>query len=160
MNKIITKDEIFDKIQRPRREQSLRIVTTNGCYDLLHIGHVNSLQLAAKLGDMLIVLVNSDDSIRAIKGSKRPIVCERDRLEMLAALECVDYAILFSEEHPGRLLGKIAPDVHVKAGHGFGENSRSRQVVEKHGGICVSIPLYGDISTSSLIEKIVKMEAE
>ena len=99
LNKIKTRDELKQIIQQAQSEGK-KVVTTNGCFDVLHVGHLRYLQSAKGLGDILIIAINSDDSVRAIKGEKRPLVPEDERAEMLAGLECVDYVMIFSELNP------------------------------------------------------------
>lgn len=132
-----------------------RIVFTNGCFDLLHIGHVRYLQAARALGDLLVVGVNSDASVRALsKGPDRPIVQEQQRAEVLAALACVDYVTIFTEPDPLTLITRIQPDILVKGGDWTPDRIIGREVVERNGGRVLSIPLIPDISTTTLVRRI------
>ena len=113
--KIINIEEL-KKIVNELKNQNKIIVTTNGIFDILHIGHIRYLKKAKKLGDVLIIAINSDSSTKQIKGTKRPLNNENDRMEALAALECVDYVIIFNEENPIKILEEIKPNIHVKGG--------------------------------------------
>jgi D-beta-D-heptose 7-phosphate kinase/D-beta-D-heptose 1-phosphate adenosyltransferase len=137
-----------------RRTRGERLVFTNGCFDLLHIGHTRYLQEAGKLGDCLIVGINSDASVRAIKSDGRPIIPEAQRAEVLAALACVDYVVLFDEPNPLALIAAIQPDVLVKGGDWPIDQIVGRDIVEARGGRVVTIPLVPDVSTTSLIRRI------
>lgn len=127
-----------------------RVVTTNGCFDLLHVGHLEVLRQARALGDTLVVLVNDDDSVRRLKGPSRPIVSADDRAELVAALEPVDYVVLFSEDTPERALGAIRPAVHVKGGDYAAADLPETKVVEAGGGRVVIVPLVAGRSTSEM----------
>jgi len=133
-----------------------RIVFTNGCFDLLHIGHVRYLEKARGLGDVLVVGVNRDTSVRKLKGPKRPILPEEERAEILSGLGCVDYVTLFSELDPLKLITSLHPDVLVKGGDWTKEQIVGREIVERSGGEVVIIPFVGKASTSNLIETILK----
>ena len=130
-----------------------KIVFTNGCFDLLHIGHVSYLEEAKKLGDILIVGINSDDSVKKIKGPTRPIQNENDRSNILAALKAVDHTILFSEDTPINLIKKIKPDVLVKGGDWQIEQIVGSDFVLNYGGKVQSLNFVDGKSTTSLIEK-------
>jgi len=132
-----------------------RIVFTNGCFDLMHVGHTRYLQAARELGDVLIVGVNSDASVRALKKAPdRPIVPQAQRAEVVAALGCVDYVVLFDEPDPAALIAALQPDVLVKGGDWTPDRIIGRDLVEARGGIVRTIPLVPDVSTTSLIERI------
>lgn len=133
-----------------------KIVTTNGCFDILHVGHIRYLQLAKQQGDILIVAINSDDSIRAIKGNKRPLVSENERAETLAALECVDFVTIFPELDPIKLLYELRPDIHVKGGDYTLDQIIEREAVEDIGGELRLMPGTAGKSTSDLIDKILQ----
>jgi D-beta-D-heptose 7-phosphate kinase/D-beta-D-heptose 1-phosphate adenosyltransferase len=140
-----------------RRAKGERIVFTNGCFDLMHVGHVRYLQSARKLGDLLVVGVNTDASVRALsKGAGRPIVPEAQRAEVVAALACVDYVVLFDEPDPGRLIAELQPDVLVKGGDWPADKIVGREIVEARGGTVKTIPLVPGVSTTALIERILK----
>ena len=153
--KIHTREKLA-KIVRHAQKEGKKVVTTNGCFDVLHVGHVRYLQGARKLGDMLVVAVNSDTSVRALKGKLRPLVPEDERAEMLAALECVDYVNIFSELDPIALLLELKPDIHVKGGDYKLEQLIEREAVESHGGkVVVGFNVPGK-STTDLIKVIVE----
>jgi rfaE bifunctional protein nucleotidyltransferase chain/domain len=130
------------------------VVWTNGCFDLLHAGHVRSLQAAKALGDVLIVGLNSDESVTAIKGAGRPLTCEEDRAEVIAALECVDYVTIFSENDPGAALSRLRPDIHCKGADYANCAIPEREVVEGYGGRICFLPLLEGRSTSGLVERM------
>ena len=137
------------------REKGKRIVFTNGCFDLLHIGHTRYLQAARSLGDLLVVGVNTDDSVRQLeKAPDRPIVPAVQRAEVLAALGCIDFVVLFSEPDPGPLITAIQPDVLVKGGDWAPEKIIGREIVEKRGGTVRTIPLVPGMSTTALLRRI------
>lgn len=131
-----------------------KIVFTNGCFDILHVGHKRYLEEARSLGDLLVVGVNSDESVRRLKGSDRPVNTERDRVEMLTALNCVDYVILFEDDTPYDLINRIKPQVLVKGGDYKPEDVVGKDIVESNGGEVVIIPLVEGKSTTAVIEKI------
>jgi D-beta-D-heptose 7-phosphate kinase/D-beta-D-heptose 1-phosphate adenosyltransferase len=136
------------------REQGRRIVFTNGCFDLLHAGHVRLLESAAELGDLLVVGLNGDASVRRLKGPERPFVPFHERAEILAALETVDLVVGFEEDTPANLIATVRPDVLVKGGDLSPDSIVGRETVESRGGRVVSIPLRAGRSTSALVEKI------
>lgn len=127
------------------------VVFTNGCFDLLHVGHVRYLQAARALGDCLIVGMNTDDSVRQLKGETRPINPELERAEVLAALECVDYITLFSEETPCKLISTLQPSIHVKGGDYTAEDLPEAEIVKSYGGGIVILPLVHGRSTTRLV---------
>src|SRR3989344_3590116 len=127
------------KIAEALKSQNKKIVTTNGVFDILHIGHIRYLQEAKRLGDVLIVAVNSDSSVKKIKGPKRPLNNENDRAEALASLECVDYVTIFSEENPIKVIEAIKPSVHAKGGDYDISQIIEKGVVEKNGGKVILI---------------------
>ncbi|HEY6866160.1 MAG TPA: D-glycero-beta-D-manno-heptose 1-phosphate adenylyltransferase [Candidatus Eisenbacteria bacterium] len=131
-----------------------RIVFTNGVFDLLHRGHVEYLEEAARLGDRLVVGINSDASVRRLKGPTRPIVPCAERAELLEALACVDAVIPFEEDTPEALIRAVAPDVLVKGGDWALDRIVGRDFVESRGGRVLSLPLREGLSTSGLIERI------
>ena len=131
------------------------IVFTNGCFDLLHIGHTRYLAEARALGDHLVVGINSDDSVRKLdKGSDRPILTATQRAEVLAALACVDYVTIFDEPDPLALIQALRPNILVKGGDWSPERIVGKEFVEAHGGSVMSIPLVPDISTTTIVQKI------
>jgi D-beta-D-heptose 7-phosphate kinase/D-beta-D-heptose 1-phosphate adenosyltransferase len=144
------------RIIKELKAKGKRIVFTNGCFDLLHIGHVRYLEEAKAQGDVLVVGVNSDTSVRKLKGRERPILPEEERAEILSGLGCVDYVTLFNEMDPLKLITSVHPDVLVKGGDWAKEQIVGKEVVEKSGGEIVIIPFVGKASTSNLIETILK----
>ncbi len=131
-----------------------KIITANGVFDILHVGHIRYLQQAKSLGDALIVLINSDSSVRKLKGPQRPLNTQTDRAEALAALACVDYVAVFGDDTPEKILELIRPTVHVKGGDYKLEQIVEREVVEKYGGTVAVLPLEKGYSTTILIQKI------
>ena len=143
------------KIAENLKKQNKRIVTTNGVFDILHMGHLRYLQEAKKLGDILIVAINSDSSVRKIKGPKRPLNNENDRAEMLASLQCIDFVAIFDEENPIRFLEEVKPDVHAKGGDYKMSQIIEKGTVEKNNGKIVLIPMVKGYSTTEFINKII-----
>ena len=141
---------------RRLRAAGKTIVFTNGCFDLMHAGHATYLQFARAQGDVLVVGLNSDASVRRYKGDQRPIVAEDNRSRMMAALECVDYVTLFDEDEPQALIAELQPDVLVKA-EDWAHYVSGRDIVEARGGRVVLAPMVAGLSTSTLIEKILKV---
>ncbi|WP_174548280.1 D-glycero-beta-D-manno-heptose 1-phosphate adenylyltransferase, partial [Nocardiopsis dassonvillei] len=131
-----------------------RVVATGGCFDVLHAGHVDLLRRARALGDRLVVLLNSDASVRALKGSGRPVVAEQDRARVLGALDCVDEVVVFDEDTPVRALEELRPDVWVKGGDYEVEDLPETPVVRRAGGEVVTVPLVPGHSTTGLITRI------
>jgi rfaE bifunctional protein nucleotidyltransferase chain/domain len=153
MAKIMSLDEML--VERDRlRHSGKKLVFTNGCFDLLHAGHVRYLNQARAMGDVLAVGLNSDRSVRALKGEGRPIVPEEERAEVLAALECIDYVFIFDDLTPQRVIDAVIPDVLVKGADWGLDEIVGRQTVENAGGIVRNIPLVEGTSTTSLINKI------
>ena len=137
------------------RAAGKKIVFTNGAFDLLHAGHATYLEQARRLGDVLVVGLNTDASVRRYKGAKRPVVDEQNRARLLAALECVDYVTWFDEDEPKALIAELQPDVLVKA-EDWAHYVSGRDIVEARGGKVVLAPMVQGLSTTALIEKIVK----
>lgn len=139
-----------------RRAQSARrsVVFTNGCFDLLHAGHVTLLERAKRCGDLLVVAINSDRSVRALKGPSRPIMRQHDRALVVAALACVDYVTMFDEATPQRLVARLRPNVLIKGADWARRQIVGREVVERTGGRVIRIPLLKGYSTSRLIARI------
>ncbi|HVG01442.1 MAG TPA: D-glycero-beta-D-manno-heptose 1-phosphate adenylyltransferase [Nitrospira sp.] len=153
-SKVITVDEITPLLAEHRRKKQL-IVFTNGCFDLMHIGHTRYLQAARDLGNLLVVGVNSDESVRALKkGADRPIVPEAQRAEVLAALSSVDYVVIFREPDPGSLITALQPDILIKGGDWPLDRIVGRDTVKARGGRVLTIPLVPDVSTTSLLQRI------
>lgn len=145
------------KAAKKERRKGKKIVTSNGCFDILHIGHVRNLSKAKSLGDVLIVGINSDRSVKLNKGKDRPIVKEKERAEIVGALEVVDYVFVFDTKTPIEWISKVKPDFHVKGSDRRLDQMPEREVVEKFGGKVIRIPLVKDRSTTSIISKIKKL---
>jgi len=139
------------------RARRKKVVFTNGCFDILHVGHIHYLRKARSLGDILVVGLNTDRSVRQIKGEKRPIVPQKDRAEVLAALEFVDYVVLFDEPDPFSLIQKVKPTILVKGADWPKDKIIGRDVVEKTGGRVVRIPLVPGASSTGVIETIIQV---
>jgi rfaE bifunctional protein nucleotidyltransferase chain/domain len=151
--KVLSLDEAVNRVRELRR-QGKRVVFTNGCFDLLHPGHTRYLAEARGLGDILVVAVNSDRSVRELKGPNRPVVPEEERAELLAALRSVDYVTIFDDLTPREVIARMLPNVLVK-GADWGPNEIvGREEVEAAGGQVISIPLAEGYSTSAIIKKI------
>ena len=136
-----------------------KVVFTNGCFDILHLGHITYLQKAKELGSKLIVAVNSDSSVKSLKGSKRPINNLSDRMLVLASLECVDWIISFTDSSPEKIIRKLKPNVLVKGDDYKTDEIAGNKFVLSNGGQVKTIPLVKGISTSSTISKILKLES-
>ena len=154
-DKLKSRDEIASLADQARQDGKT-IVFTNGCFDLLHRGHVHVLRQARASGDLLIVGINSDRSVRSIKGATRPILPEIDRVELIAAMEMVDYVVLFDEPDPYQLIAVIKPRVLAKGGDWGGEKIVGADIVERDGGRVTVIPYLKGHSTTALIERIRK----
>ena len=152
-NKIITLPELL-KIRPELKASKKTVVFTNGCFDIMHLGHVQYLEFARQQGDLLIIGMNSDASVQRAKGPTRPINPENDRGQMLAALECVDYVVLYEEDEPRALIGKLLPDVLVK-GEDWAHYVSGREEVEAAGGKVVLAKLVKGRSTTAIIERII-----
>lgn len=154
MKEKVKKRDELQKIVETLKNEGKRIVFTNGCFDLLHVGHIRYLEKAKTLGDILIVGVNSDRSVRLLKGPERPILPEEERTEILSALECIDYITLFDETTPLELIARIQPHVLVKGGDWTKETTVGKEIVEASGGEVVILPFVEGHSTSNLIRTI------
>ncbi len=153
--KLLTLDDLV-ALRQSWKAQGKTVVWTNGCFDLLHAGHVRSFREAKALGDILVVGLNSDSSVKAIKGDLRPVVHEEDRAEIVAALEAVDYVTIFDDPDPVNVLSRLRPDIHCK-GAEYASGDRpvpERDVVLSYGGEIRFLPLYSGRSTTGLIERI------
>lgn len=148
----------LERIVQGLRGSGRSVVWTNGCFDILHSGHVTYLERARNLGDVLVVGLNSDASVTAIKGPGRPIVPEAQRAQVLAALSSVDYVVVFGDTTTVGMLEALRPDVYVKGGDYTLDtiNQDERAVVERYGGEIVIIPAVPDTSTSRIVERIIK----
>lgn len=150
---MVSQDELVLRVAELKRNGK-RVVFTNGCFDLLHPGHIRLLEQSRDLGDALIVAINTDASVRASKGPNRPIIPEGERGELLAALAAVDYVTMFDESTPREIIARVLPDVLVK-GSDWGPNEVvGREEVEAAGGRVVSIPLEAGQSTTKIVERI------
>ena len=150
-SKICSTCEIIKVVEKLKKENK-KIVFTNGCFDLLHIGHVNLFQKAKTLGDVLVVAINSDASLAQLKGSKRPLVSQTDRTQILAALSCIDYVVVFNEQTPYELLSKLKPDILVKGGDYKIEDIVGKEFVKE----VYRYPLVEGKSTTKLIKLIIE----
>jgi D-beta-D-heptose 7-phosphate kinase/D-beta-D-heptose 1-phosphate adenosyltransferase len=151
IKKVLPLDEAIEVVDELKRGGK-RVVFTNGCFDLLHPGHTRYLAEARKLGDALLVAVNSDRSVRALKGPGRPVMPQDERAEILAALECVDYLTIFDDLTPQAVIARMLPQVLVKGGDWEPTEIVGRSEVEAAGGKVVSIPVVPGLSTSALIQ--------
>jgi rfaE bifunctional protein nucleotidyltransferase chain/domain len=143
-------------IRSKLKAEGKKVVFTNGVFDLIHSGHVDYLSKAKKLGDVLIVGLNSDDSVKRIKGDKRPILKQRERAFILSNLKPVDYVVFFDEDTPEKLISEIIPDILIKGADWAVEKIVGREVVEKNGGRVMNIEFVNDQSTSKIIDLIVQ----
>ncbi|HEX7955934.1 MAG TPA: D-glycero-beta-D-manno-heptose 1-phosphate adenylyltransferase [Pyrinomonadaceae bacterium] len=150
---ILEREELL-RVRASLRAAGLRLVFTNGCFDILHVGHVRYLAAARALGDAQLVAVNSDRSVRALKGEGRPVMSESERAEMLAALAAVDFVTVFDEDSPRRLISEVLPDVLVKGGDYAPEEIHGREEVEAAGGRVLALPFVEGASTTGIIERV------
>jgi len=150
---VLTLGEAILRFGREKRN-GRRVVFTNGCFDLLHPGHIRSLELARALGHVLIVGLNSDASVRQLKGKGRPVISEHERAEILAALESVDAVVIFDDLTPREVIARLLPDILVKGGDWPGDQIVGREEVEAAGGRVVSVPVLPGYSTSAILRKI------
>ena len=160
MREKIQARDALKEILEGLKQRGKRIVFTNGCFDILHIGHIRCLEDARKLGDILVVALNSDRSVRSIKGPSRPFIPEAERAEVISALACVDYVVIFDEPVPMELISSLKPHILVKGGDWTPETTVGREVVEGMGGKVVIIPQIQGVSTSAIIDRIVKREGK
>ncbi len=152
MDKIVNFDKIEDIICAEKAKGKC-IVSTNGCFDILHVGHVRYLKKARKLGDLLVLGLNSDESVKRLKGPSRPINNENDRAEVIAALECVDYVVIFNEDTPEYLLSLVKPNIHAKGGDYTVETLPEAETIIKNNGKIEFISLVEGKSTTNIINK-------
>ncbi len=153
MGKVVTRNELV-AIRKQLKAEGKRVVFTNGCFDILHRGHVEYLQKAKELGDVLIVGLNTDASVRRLKGPARPIVNQEDRAVVLAALASVDYVCLFDEDTPYELISALVPDILVKGADWTVEKVVGKDIVEAAGGMVKTIEFVPNRSTTSIIARI------
>ncbi|MCK5547442.1 MAG: D-glycero-beta-D-manno-heptose 1-phosphate adenylyltransferase, partial [Thermoplasmata archaeon] len=152
---ILDRTELVEKVNELKR-RGLKIVFTNGCFDLIHAGHVFLFKEARKMGDILIVALNSDSSIRNLKGVSRPVFKESDRCQIIASIRYVDFVTVFSEPTPTELLEKLLPDVLVKGGDYDHDGIVGHELVEANGGVAVNVPYVTGQSTSEIIDGIIE----
>lgn len=150
---LVTQEEIIE-IVKEEQKKGKTFVVTNGCFDILHVGHVRYLQKTKEFADKLIVMLNSDKSVKSIKGENRPINCEADRAEILSSLSCVNYVVLFDENSPADLLEKIKPDVYTKGADYTLETLPEREIVLKNNIKVEFIEFVAGKSTTNVIKKI------
>ena len=153
----LVKLDVAEFVAENLREKGKKIVFTNGCFDLVHAGHVSSFNQAKEMGDVLIVAINSDKSIKRIKGDKRPIVDENNRIKMLCALDCIDYVILMEDDNPIDIIKTIKPDITVKGKDWEDKFLPEREIVESYGGQVRFIKLEEGLSTTNIINKILEI---
>jgi D-beta-D-heptose 7-phosphate kinase/D-beta-D-heptose 1-phosphate adenosyltransferase len=156
MGKVVTLKKLLTELSSTRK----KVVFTNGCFDVLHAGHARYLKKARSLGDLLIIGLNSDASVRKIKGTGRPIVAQKDRAELLSALEAVDYVVIFSGDTPLKLIEAIRPKVLVKGADWKSNDIVGADIVKANGGKVVRVHLAKGRSTTNIIEKIIKTQGK
>ena len=154
MHKILDRKILKDKLE-VLRKKGKKIAFTNGCFDILHLGHVRYLKEAKKTADILVLALNSDASVRAIKGAKRPLVSGEERAEVLAALECIDFVTIFNELTPLELICYLKPDVLIKGGDWPEDKVVGRDEIKKWGGHVTIIPEVAGKSTTNIVDKII-----
>jgi len=153
VSRVFPLDKLIDEMQ-PRRAAGERVVFTNGCYDLLHPGHVDLLERCRALGDLLVVAINSDAGVRCLKGPTRPLIPQEERAELLAGLEAVDYVTFFDEPTPRETITRLLPDILVKGGDWGLDAIVGRAEVEAAGGRVYSLPLLPGYSTTGIVKQI------
>ena len=156
MNKILERTALKDKLEELRKKGK-KIAFTNGCFDILHVGHVRYLREAKKTADVLVLALNSDSSVRSIKGEKRPLMNEKERAEIVAALEFIDFVTIFPELTPLELINYLKPDILIKGGDWPEEKVVGREEIKKWGGRVAIIPEVEGKSTTNIVEKIKKL---
>ena len=155
IEKILSPEQMLRERERLRADGK-RLVFTNGVFDLLHVGHVRYLEQARALGDVLLVAINSDRTVRELKGPDRPVFNEAERAEILAALRCVDYVTVFDNISPRSLIAELLPDVLVKGGDYQLDQIHGREEVETAGGNVISLPFVEGASTTDIIKKVIR----
>jgi len=155
MNRILERKEASILIEKLKSEGK-KVVFTNGCFDILHVGHLRYLEQAREQGDILVIGVNSDDSVKRLKGPTRPINSELDRAEILAGLKAVDYTVIFTEDTPVEIIDELKPSIHVKGGDYKKEDLPETEVVERNGGEVRILMLVDGKSTTSVVNKILE----
>ena len=151
MGRVVSREELPQLLGKQRKDQL--VVFTNGCFDLLHVGHVRYLQEAKALGSILVVALNTDQSVQKLKGPNRPVQSEADRAEIMAALGCVDFVVLFGEETPLKVIQELKPDILVKGGDYKIQDIVGSELVMSYGGKVQSLQFYQGKSTTGLINK-------
>ena len=157
MNKLVSREELIHK-RESLKQAGRKVVFTNGCFDLLHPGHVRYLEEAKSLGDVLVLGLNSDKSVRKLKGEGRPILNQEERAEVLSGLAAVDFITIFDEETPQSLIAVLQPDVLVKGGDWQIDQIVGKEEVESAGGVVMSLPFVDGSSTSDIINRIHKLK--
>ena len=157
MKRVLNREQA-PKLMEDLKKQGKQVVFTNGCFDILHVGHMTYLEEAKEFGDYLFVGVNSDESVKRLKGPTRPINSEDDRAELLAGLKAVDYTVIFTEDTPVELIGELKPSIHVKGGDYKKEDLPETKVVESYGGRVEIVSLVEGKSTSNVVKKIQNKE--
>jgi len=155
MKPILTRTEIL-AVRKRLKEEKKKVVFTNGCFDVLHAGHVDYLNKAKASGDVLIIGLNSDASVKRIKGDKRPIVCQKERAFILSNLKAVDYVTLFEEDTPREIISELIPDILIKGADWAVDKIVGRDVVEANGGEVKTISFVTDQSTTNIIQTIIE----
>jgi D-beta-D-heptose 7-phosphate kinase/D-beta-D-heptose 1-phosphate adenosyltransferase len=153
MNKILERNTLKDTLEELRKKGK-KIAFTNGCFDILHVGHVRYLREAKKTADVLVLALNSDSSVRSLKGKERPLVPEKERAEILAALEFIDFVTIFSESTPLELINYLKPDILIKGGDWAEKDVVGRKEIKEWGGRVAIIPEVEGKSTTNIVEKI------
>jgi rfaE bifunctional protein nucleotidyltransferase chain/domain len=153
MGEVISSEELLNVVSR-LKTQNKTIITTNGCFDIIHAGHVRYLRQSKEFGDVLIVCLNSDESVKRLKGPTRPLNDEDDRAEVLSSLCAVDYVVIFEEDTPVNILAKIKPDIHVKGGDYTEDTLPETKVIKENGGKIQFISFVEGRSTTNIINKI------
>lgn len=156
LRKIKNRKEL-KRIVEDLKKQGKIVVFTNGCFEILHPGHIEILERAKSLGDVLIVGINSDNSVKEIKGERKLILDEKSRLRIISSLEMVDYVVLFDEKTPENLISELKPDIHVKGGDYNINNLPEAKIVQSYGGKIFIFPLVKEFSTTKIIEKILEL---
>ncbi len=157
MKRVLTREEAKKKIEE-LKINGKKVVFTNGCFDILHVGHMRYLEEAKEFGDYLIVGVNSDESVKRLKGPTRPINNQEDRAELLTGLKSVDYTVIFTEDTPVELIGELKPSIHVKGGDYKKDDLPETKVVESYGGTVEIVSLVEGKSTTNVVKKISSKE--
>jgi D-glycero-beta-D-manno-heptose 1-phosphate adenylyltransferase len=157
--KLASQSDTLDKV-RAWQASGKKVVFSNGCFDILHAGHVDYLTAAKKLGDILLIGLNSDASVSRLKGPNRPVCCQTDRAAVLSALQVVDAVTFFDEDTPEELIGALLPNILVKGSDWAVERIAGARTVLEHGGAVLTIPLLEGRSTSGIIEKIIQLYSQ